>query len=115
VGQLEVSVSATATKSCAVVKFSGECDTNTVQRVRDTVLSIVLAGFCRVIVDLSRLGFMCCMGMRALREAGCLIVERGGTVALAAPQPVVRRMLHLSAVDQWIPVYPSVAEAASGL
>jgi anti-sigma B factor antagonist len=100
---------------CAVVAPSGESDVHTVGFVREVLASQAEVGVRRVVVDLSGLEFMDCAGMRELLQAHRMLLERGGSMALACPGRVVARVLQLTGVDQRIPVYSSVHDAAAGV
>ncbi len=113
--QLETRVYAAARPSRAIVELSGESDLNTVQRLRKTLLCVARESFSRVIIDLSRLLFLCCASVQVLLDAARLMCARGATMALAAPQPIVARLLNLAGADQWIPVYPSLSMAIRAL
>jgi anti-sigma B factor antagonist len=107
--QLKVSVTAGPSHVVAVV--SGEWDTAGPGGFRHALKPEALPRGTRLIVDLSQLGFMATVGVYELVCTRDALTELGGTLALAAPQKVVRRMLELSGVDQRIAVYHSVAEA----
>jgi anti-sigma B factor antagonist len=94
-----------------VAVVSGEWDTAGPGGFRDAVKPEAMPRGTRLIVDLSQLGFMATVGVYELVWTRDVLTELGGTLALAAPQKVVRRMLELSGVDQRIAVYDTVAEA----
>lgn len=107
----QLSVSVTAGPSHLVAVVSGEWDTAGPGGFRDALKPETLPQGTRLIVDLSQLGFMATVGVYELVCTRDVLTELGGTLALAAPQKVVRRMLELSGLDQRIAVYGSVAEA----
>jgi anti-anti-sigma factor len=51
-------------------------------------------------------------GVQVLLDIRVMMHERGGKLALAAPQSTVARVLNLVGADQLIPVYSTVEEAA---
>jgi anti-sigma B factor antagonist len=110
--QLTVSVS--SVDGCTVVALAGESDVNTVRLVQEALAAQVKARACRVVVDLSGLRFIGSLGMCVLLETQEALMARGGSLALACPQRVVARMLELSGIDQRVPVYGSIGEAAAG-
>lgn len=107
----QLSVSVTAGPSHVVAVVSGEWDTAGPGGFRDALKPGTLSRGTRLIVDLSQLGFMATVGVYELVSTRDTLTELGGTLALAAPQKVVRRMLELSGLDQRIAVYDSVEEA----
>jgi anti-sigma B factor antagonist len=107
----QLSVSVTTGPSHVVVGVSGDWDTAGPGGFRDAVKPETLPTGTRLIVDLSLLGFMATVGVYELVCTQDVLKELGGTLALAAPQKVVRRMLELSGVDERIAVYGTVAEA----
>jgi anti-sigma B factor antagonist len=106
-----LSVSVTAGPSHVVAVVSGEWDTAGPGGFRDALKPGTLPPGTRLIVDLSLLGFMATVGVYELVCTQDVLKELGGTLALAAPQKVVQRMLELSGVDERIAVYGTVAEA----
>lgn len=105
-----------ATRSCGefvVVVANGEVDVAT----SDHLCSFLTAARERakrgVVVDLSRVGFMDCSGLRALVSAHHDATLLGGELRLAAPQPGVSKVLALSEVYRLLPPFPTV-EAAVG-
>lgn len=106
-----LNVSVTAGPSHVVAVVSGDWDTAGPGGFRDVLKPETLPLGTRLVVDLSQLIFMATVGVYELVCTQDVLKELGGTVALAAPQKVVRRMLELSGVDQRIAVYDTVAEA----
>jgi anti-anti-sigma factor len=74
----------------------------------------VSRGAQRLIVDLSALTFMDSTGMQVLLSTRSVLAVRGGTLVLAAPQPVVARILELTGANKIIPVYDSLEDAQTG-
>ena len=65
-----------------------------------------------LIVDLAGLKFTDCARMRALVAAAKQARQVGGGLVLAAPGPLMLRVLDLTGSMTGVPVYPSVEEAA---
>jgi anti-sigma B factor antagonist len=95
----------------AVVALSGELDATGAGRVGALVAASAV-GVPWLIVDLAGLTFTDCVGMRALASAAQQARQAGGDLVLAAPGPVVRRMLELTGMMASVRVYSSVAAAA---
>lgn len=108
-----LSVSVSASESYALVSLAGEADTTVCERLREPLVAVVLAGTRNLVVDLSGLSFIDSACLRVLLAVCRMTEEAGGSLGLAAPQPVVARMMELWGADQLIAVYGSAAEAAT--
>ena len=64
-------------------------------------------------MDVSRLTFIDSSALTVLVRASKKLAQDGGGLALADPTPTVARLLRLTEIDQVLPVYASVEEAAS--
>ena len=107
--QLEVSV--VVSPSWVIADVSGAADASTVGQLRDALIAQLPPEVCRVIVDLSGLCFIGSQGVHVLLDAARILADRGGSLALVSPEPIVARMLSLTGADELIPVYPALAEA----
>jgi anti-anti-sigma factor len=103
-----------STRQCAgqvVVALLGELDVADAARIGALVTTVAI----RVpwlIVDLAALKFTDCAGMRALAAAAKQARQAGGGLVLAAPGPLVLRVLDLTGLMPGVPLYSSVEEAA---
>ena len=110
-GRLQVGMS---TRQCAgqvVVALSGDLDVNKEAHICALVTTVAI----RVpwlIVDLAGLEFTDCAGMRALVAAAKQARQAGADLVLAAPGPLVLRVLDLTGLLTRVLVYSSVEEAA---
>lgn len=109
----QLTISALSVGGCPVVRLRGEVDLNTAGQVRDVLTGQVKAEARRVVVDLSRLGYIGSLGIHALLDAQADLMAGGGSLAVACPRPVVARVLELTGADQRIPVYGTVAAAVA--
>lgn len=66
-----------------------------------------------LIIEMSRLRFMDSSALQAIVRANLALGKDGGRLALVGPHATVARVLHMTEVDQLVPVYASVEEAAS--
>jgi anti-sigma B factor antagonist len=110
VEQLRVSVS--GGDSYTVVGLAGESDVYTYDQLRGALQSEAGKGVPLLVVDLSGLEFMDSTGVQVLLDIRVMMNDRGGKLALAAPQATVARVLNLVGADQLIPVFSTVEEAA---
>ena len=110
VEQLRVSVS--GGDSYTVVALAGESDVYTYDQLRGALQDEAAKGVPLLVIDLSGLEFMDSTGVQVLLDIRVMMNDRGGKLALAAPQNTVARVLNLVGADQLIPVYGTVEEAA---
>lgn len=110
VEQLRVSVS--GGDSYTVVALAGESDVYTYDQLRGALQDEAAKGVPLLVIDLGGLEFMDSTGVQVLLDIRVMMNDRGGKLALAAPQSTVARVLNLVGADQLIPVYGTVEEAA---
>jgi anti-anti-sigma factor len=110
VGLLDISV--TAGETGPVLTLSGEADLTTAAELTDALSAQLATGTRYLTVDLSRLRFADSAAIRALVLAGRTLQDRGGSLALAYPQPGVARALSLLGVDQAIEVRDGMSAGA---
>jgi len=68
----------------------------------------------RVLLDLAHVGFLDSSGLGAV--VACLkALDNGMTLELAALQPPVERVFHLTRMDTVFKIHPSVSDATTGL
>jgi anti-sigma B factor antagonist len=100
----------------AVVEVGGELDLYTASSFRESVLEAASdTDPPKVIVDFRGLGFIDSSGLGAI--VACLkhLRERGGDLALAAPEGSgLRRLLDLTGLDRVLTLYASTDEISQG-
>jgi anti-anti-sigma factor len=69
----------------------------------------------RVVLDLSGVTFLASIGIRLLMTTARAQALRGGKVALAAPQPLVRKVLEMAGIDQLVPIVEDLEAARVAL
>jgi anti-anti-sigma factor len=106
-----LTVSVSAREGYTLVRLVGEGDVTVRGRLGATLTEQV-AGTTHLVVDLSRLTFIDCSCAQVLWRVSRLTEKAGGTLRLAAPQPIVTRAMELRGTGQVIRVHDSVAEAA---
>jgi anti-sigma B factor antagonist len=95
----------------AVVEVNGELDLYTAPSFRESVLEAGDADPSKVIVDFRGLGFIDSSGLGAI--VACLkhLRERGGDLALVAPDGSgLRRLMDLTGLDRVLTLYTSTDE-----
>ena len=68
-----------------------------------------------VVVNVAEVPFMSSIGIRTIIVAGRAQKQRGGKFVLAAPQPMVRKVLVTAGIDQLGPLYDTVDAACEAL
>jgi anti-anti-sigma factor len=97
-----------------VVAFCGELDVTGAADAEAAITALV-AGGQYLVIDMSALGFLDCSALGALLRAQALARRGGGDVVLAAPQPLVRRLLALTGNDEVFWVAAGVEAAVAGI
>jgi len=92
--------------------LGGYIDLSTRKQLQE-VLNAAANGACNLVIDMSRLGFMDSTGLGVLIDIYRRLDGRGATVALAAPQPIVAKVLAISGLDRVLAVHTSLAQAIS--
>ncbi|TDQ54955.1 STAS domain-containing protein [Actinorugispora endophytica] len=94
-----------------IVSVEGELDIATAGDLRDAVLSAIDAHGPWLILDFSALDFMDSSGLNAVINAYRLVRERGGGLALAAPNERVTKVIRLVGLHRQLAVHRTVAAA----
>jgi anti-anti-sigma factor len=97
-----------------VVALCGDLDVTGAAETEAAITALVARGQ-HLVIDMSALGFLDCSALGALLRAQALARRRGGDVALAAPQPLVRRLLALTGNDEVVWVQAGVEAAVAGI
>jgi anti-anti-sigma factor len=100
----------------AIVKLPAEVDMSNAEQVRDTLLAVLNQGISTLVIDMTQTSYCAAAGVSAVARAYQRARASGAAIRVAAPAPIVRRVLAIGRVDRLIPVYPTLAEAleASG-
>jgi anti-sigma B factor antagonist len=85
-----------ASDGTALVRPSGELDLASAPRLWSALAGLLKDGHRAVVMDLSRLTFSDCAGLRPIRRALRQGTERGTAVELRDAVPAVRRVLELT-------------------
>jgi len=109
----EVSAEKSARAGCVVVALRGELDVCTAAGGLSALSAPAAAG-ARIVVDLTELAFVDCYSLGKLMAVRAQARRAGGDLVLAAPQPIVLRLLSLSDLASHELVFASVDEAVSG-
>ncbi|HEX4093552.1 MAG TPA: STAS domain-containing protein [Trebonia sp.] len=112
---MDFELSVCAAGRCVIAALGGECDTSDAARLRERLLGVVASHPSRIVVDLSRLGFLDCAGARVLARAGRRARLKGGSLVLAAPTAQVSRLIAVTGANRRLATYPDVAAALADL
>lgn len=96
-----------------VVALRGELDLSTAPGLRDRLLAILNERPGGLILDLSALTFMDSTGINVLLVTERRAVLLGGSLALAAPQKIVAKVLRITGLDNHFAIYPTAEAAAA--
>jgi len=96
---------------CTIVTISGEVDIASAPALREQLLGLLRPGASRLVVDLSGVIFCDASVLAVLvgvaRRAGLL----GGVLRLAAPGPLMAKVLRLTGLDSRFEIFATVPEA----
>ncbi|GAA4883904.1 STAS domain-containing protein [Kitasatospora terrestris] len=107
----ELAVTVQVHPRVTVVRPEGELDHDTVGPLREALDTALADGARRLVVDCSGLAFCDSTGLNLLLRTRLAVRDRGGAVELAAPGPVVARILEVTGADELFTVHPGMAEA----
>lgn len=96
-----------------VIRLSGRMDADGVREIDDQFAAATAEPGGKMIVDLSKVPFLASIGIRALLSASRAQINRGGKLALAAPQPMVFEVLDKTGIQAFVEVYDDI-EGAKG-
>ena len=94
------------------VTLVGRLDTLGVQRIEAHLVASLVPRGARTIVDLSRLEFVCSMGLRMFVTIARDLARNNGRLVLYSPQPWVNMVFTTASLHSIIPVRPDAESAA---
>ena len=95
----------------AVVTLPGEIDTSNDGQVRDMLTSALDDGTAVLVADAAGTAFCGCSGVTALLLAHHRAAAAGAQLRVVVGSPPMRRILELTAADQVLDTYPTLAAA----
>ena len=90
----------------SIVYVSGELDSSTAARLRDSLVGLISAGARHVVVDLAGVSFMGAGGLGVLVGAGKRLRHDNGKLLLRSASPSVQRMIEITGLDATLPRIP---------
>ncbi|WP_214322750.1 STAS domain-containing protein [Nonomuraea sediminis] len=97
----------TGPPATTTVRLTGEIDIFTSDALRQRLLSVLDSCTSVLVLDLSEVSFCDTAGLGALVGIQHRARGQGITVTLAAPQPYLVRLLHITGLDRSLPVVPA--------
>ncbi len=95
----------------AVVKLPGEIDVSNDGQVQDTLTSALDGGTAVLVADAGETTFCGCSGVTALLLTHHRAAAAGAQLRIVVGGPSMRRILELTAADQVLNTYPTLAAA----
>jgi anti-sigma B factor antagonist len=105
-------VSVSVRKSYTLVSLNGEGDVTVRERLR-AALTPAATGTRQLVVDLSGLSYLDVSCLQVLVGLSLMVQEAGGELRLAAPRPLVARVMEVCGTGQVLGVHDSLATAVS--
>ena len=99
----------------SVARVGGELDVATAPRLREQLLATISERGPRIVLDLGDVGFLDSTGLGVI--VGVLKRARtlGGDLRLVCPNPSVRKVFEITALDRTMPLADSVDDALAGV
>ena len=98
----------------AVVRFTGRLDFTSAPEARDQFAAAIAAGQRKLIVDLSKVGFVDSAGLGSLIGGMRAARQAGGDLRIANPSEQSKMLLSLTSLDQVLKIHPTIEEALGG-
>jgi len=95
----------------AVLEVAGDIDLFTAPQLRHAVNELIDAGSRKLVVDLTKVGFLDSTGLGVLVGALKRLRDSGGDLVLAAPQRPVRRVLSVTGLDKVFTIHTDPTES----
>jgi anti-anti-sigma factor len=97
------------------LSLSGRLDIDGTQAIEQKFAFQTTTKAGKFVVDLSGVSFLASIGIRMLITSARGQSARGGKLVLAAPQPLVKKVLETAGIDKLVPVVDSVEAAQAAL
>jgi anti-sigma B factor antagonist len=97
----------------SVLHVDGEVDLSTAPRLREQLLTLVLDGTVRVVVDLTGTEVLDSTGLGALMAAYKRLRARGGEMRLVITTPRIRKVFEITRLDLVLSIFESIDAAVA--
>lgn len=91
-----------------VVSVAGEIDVYSAATLREPLNTLVDIEGNAVLLDLEAVDFMDSMGLRVIAGAHKRSIATGGEFAVMCSRPQIRSLLHITGLDEVIPLHASI-------
>lgn len=108
---MELSISARRVNgddTCGVVTVAGEIDIATYRELRATLDNLHRSGLCRVVLDLTGVGYCDSTGIGVLASFAKRLLDDGGCLRLAGVRPAVAEIFDIAGLMAVVPAFPTV-------
>lgn len=95
--------------------LTGRLDIEGTQAIEQKFSFATTVKAAKIVVDLAGVSFLASIGIRLLVTSARAQAARGGKLVLAAPQPLVRKVLETAGIDQLIGITGDVESARATL
>ncbi len=112
---MSLTISTEAKDSVTLISVRGELDLATAPELSDLTTRLLEQGDARLVYDLSGLTFCDSTGLTVFVRAKNRVDELGGRLSLAAPSPIVHRVLDVSGLLQVLDTRSTVADAVAAV
>src|SRR4030042_7168025 len=101
------------TKGVFVLELSNEITLTTLADIRSRIDALNLPQYTKVVIDLSQVSFFDSSGMGYLVILLKNVKLAQGKIALAAPKPMVKKLLSAIKVDKFVDIHETVDDGIS--
>lgn len=103
------------TENVPVVSLSGDVDSYTCDKLRETIIELLSQGDSRVVISMGRVNYIDSAGLGTLVGGLRRVHERDGGLAISNASPQIRRVLSITGLSKVFDVYETDVEAARSL
>jgi len=95
-----------------IASLAGELDHHTCEQIRQKIDARLLGSSSKnLILDMSKIIFMDSSGIGVIMGRYKVLQNIGGKAALVCPQGAIRRILEMSGVSKYVPVFDEIDSA----
>ncbi len=95
--------------------LDGELDVASTEGLQRELVGLIDVGAPPLIIDLSQVTFCDSWGLSTILAAWQRAEDREISLALVAPRPRVLLVMEITGTDQYLPIYPQLADAIAEL
>jgi len=108
-----VTIDGSGPQAYTLVELAGEADVTVIKTLQALLEAETSKRPGLLIIEMSALRYMDSAALQQILRAHVALEAAGGRLALVSPHEVVARVLRMTEVDQVLPVYATVADAAA--